>query len=209
MGSYSDQGYILPFLTQKDYDDGIEIMEDTVKAVRKETGERYKGFLYGQFMADADSVKVVEFNARLGDPEAMNILSILESDMLEICEKITGGMLDNEISFQPKATVCKYLVPNGYPTKPMNNVEVLIDEKRVREIGGILYHASVREEEGRILTSKSRAIAVVGVHNTITQAEQVAEKCMPHIKGELRYRKDIGTRAIIEQRMKHMNELRG
>ena len=208
MGSYSDSGYILPFLTQRDYDQGIGIMRETVKAVHKETGERYRGFLYGQFMATADEVKAIEYNARLGDPEAMNILSVLESDMQELCERTAGGRLKNDIKFNRKATVCKYMVPEGYPDNPLNNVEVTIEERRIREAGGLLYYASVREEDGRILTSKSRAIAVVGVDDTITEAEQVAEKCMSGIKGRLYYRRDIGTRELIEKRIRHMGKIR-
>jgi len=209
MGSYSDRGYILPFLSKKDYDDGVSIMEATVKAVKDETGEMYKGFLYGQFMATKDGVKVIEYNARLGDPEAMNILSVLESDMQDICEKVAGGKLSKKVSYAKKATVCKYLVPEGYPEKPLNNVEVTIDETGIEKAGARVYYASVREENGKILTSKSRAIAVVGIHDTIAEAEKVAEKCMPLVKGKLFYRKDIGTKALIERRIKHMKQLRG
>ncbi|MFH0861597.1 MAG: phosphoribosylamine--glycine ligase [Candidatus Altiarchaeota archaeon] len=209
MGSYNDRGYILPFLTQKDYDDAIRIMEATVKAVKKETGEKYKGFLYGQFMATREGVKVIEYNARLGDPEAMNILSILESDMLQICENIAAGRLGDQIKFKDKATVCKYFVPEGYPDSPLNNVEVEVDEKAIEEKGGRIYYASVREENGKILTSKSRAIAVVGIADTITEAEQAAASCMPYVKGKLFFRKDIGTEALIEKRIRLMKQLRG
>ncbi|MFH1054456.1 MAG: phosphoribosylamine--glycine ligase [Candidatus Altiarchaeota archaeon] len=207
MGSYSDRGYILPFLTKKDYDDGIKIMEATVKAVKKETGEKYKGFLYGQFMATTEGVKVIEYNARLGDPEAMNVLSILDSDMAELCERTATGGLGKSIKFKDKATVCKYLVPSGYPDNPKNNVEITVDEKRIRDVGGIPYYAAVREEGGRILTSKSRAVAIVGMENTIAEAEETAEKCMMYVKGNLTYRKDIGTKKLIEKRIKHMKEI--
>jgi phosphoribosylamine--glycine ligase len=209
MGSYTDTGDILPFLTQKDYDEGIKIMESTVKAVKKETGEDYKGFLYGQFMATKDGLKTIEYNARLGDPEAMNIMSILETDMQTICEGIAGGKLTTAAKFQRKATVCKYLVPEGYPDKPLNNVEVTLDENAIRKAGGLVYYASVREEAGKILTSKSRAIGVVGIDDTIEGAEKVAAKCMPLIKGKLFYRKDIGTKELIQKRIKHMKEIRG
>jgi phosphoribosylamine---glycine ligase len=209
MGSYTDNGYILPFLSQKDYDDGIKIMEATVKAVKKETGKPYKGFLYGQFMATKDGVKTIEYNARLGDPEAMNIMSILDSDMAELCRQTAAGKLTTKAKFKAKATVCKYLVPEGYPERPLNNVEVTIDKDRIKELGGLVYYASVREENGRILTSKSRAVGVVGVGDTIAAAEQTAEKCMPLIQGRLFYRKDIGTPALIQKRIDHMREVRG
>jgi phosphoribosylamine--glycine ligase len=209
MGSYTEKGYILPFLTKKDYDDGLAIMEETVKAVKKETDVKYKGFLYGQFMATKEGVKVIEYNARLGDPEAMNIMSILDSDMVEICERIAGGVLTKNVKFREEATVCKYLVPDGYPDQPLNNVEVTLDEKRINKEGGQVYYASVREEEGKILTSKSRAIAVVAQAGSIPEAEQTVERCMPLIKGKLFYRKDIGTKALIDKRIQHMREIRG
>jgi phosphoribosylamine--glycine ligase len=209
MGSYSDAGFILPFVTEKDYFDGIKIMEDTVKAIRKETGVSYKGFLYGQFMATVDGVKVIEFNARLGDPEAMNILPLLDHDFLDVCQQISGGMLKGTLSFIKKATVCKYLVPEGYPTEPKKDAPIEVDEKKIEEIGGRLYYASVREEEEKIITGTSRAIAVVGIANTITEAEVVAEQSLEHVKGDLFHRKDIGTREIVQKRIDHMKELRG
>jgi phosphoribosylamine--glycine ligase len=209
MGSYSDAGYILPFLNEDDYRQGIEIMREAVKAVYKETGEKYVGFLYGQFMATADGVRLVEFNVRLGDPEAMNILTILESDFQEMCERITGEMIKDDLKFENKATVCKYMVPEGYPEKPKNNVEVTVDEDNIKELGGTIYYASVREEEGKIYTSKSRAVAVVGAAASITEAEQVAEGSMEYVKGELFHRKDIGTRPLVFKRIEHMKALRG
>ena len=209
MGSYSDAGYVLPFLTKKDYDDGIGVMEETVKAIRKETGVDYRGFLYGQFMATRDGVRNIEYNCRLGDPEAMNVLGVLESDFTGVCEKIAAGKLDKNVNFMKKASVCKYMVPAGYPDNPKNNVEVQVDEKRINAKGGQVYYASVREENGKILTSKSRAIGVLGIADTITDAEKTVEDCMKHIKGDLFYRKDIGTKLLIEKRIAHMKEVRG
>jgi len=209
MGSYSDNGYILPFLTQDDYDKAIEIMTDTIKAVKKETGVPYKGFLYGQFMATSEGLKVIEYNARLGDPEAMNTLSILETDFTDVCDRIAGGMLSGKLEFREAATVTKYMVPAGYPTNPKTSVECFVDEKSIANVGGLLYYASVREEEGRILTSSSRAIAVTGVAKTITEAEAVVESSMRYIKGDLFYRKDIGTRPLVQKRIDHMREIRG
>ena len=209
MGSYSDAGYVLPFLTRKDYDDGLKVMKATVEAVRKETGVEYKGFLYGQFMATKNGVKVIEYNSRLGDPEAMNVLAVLETDFMDVCENMIGGMLKDNIKFLKKASVCKYMVPAGYPETPKNNVEVNVDEKKIRDLGGRVYYASVREEKGRILTSKSRAIAVLGLADTITEAETIAEESMKHITGDLFHRKDIGTHPLIQRRIKHMKKVRG
>lgn len=209
MGSYSNNGFILPFLTQRDYDRGWDIMEKTVHAVRKETGVRYKGFLYGQFMATRDGIGLIEFNARLGDPEAMNVLSVLESDLIDICTGMAEGNLTRSVEFAKKATVCKYMVPNGYPENPKKNVELTVDEKAINRIGGDVYYASVREENGKIISSTSRSVAVLGIADSITEAEQIAEKSMQYIKGELFHRGDIGTRILIQKRIDHMKELRG
>ncbi|MBM3308705.1 MAG: phosphoribosylamine--glycine ligase [Candidatus Altiarchaeales archaeon] len=208
MGSYSDKGFILPFLTERDYQQGLEVMEETVKAVKKETGVEYKGFLYGQFMATKSGVGLIEYNARLGDPEAMNILSILESDFVDICQGMADMNLKKNAKFSRKATVCKYMAPEGYPENPKKDVELTVDENAIKKLGGGVYYASVREENGKIISSKSRSVAVLGVGNTISEAEKVAEKSMQHIKGDLFHRKDIGTDALIQKRIKHMKELR-
>ncbi len=209
MGSYSDTGHILPFLRKDDYENGIRVMKKAIEAVKGETGISYKGFLYGQFMATRNGIKLIEFNARLGDPEAMNVLSILQTDFVEICNNIIDGNLRDNIKFDKKATVCKYMVPAGYPENPKSNSEISVDERGIGEIGGGVYYASVKEENGRILTSSSRAIAVLGVGNSISEAEEIAENSMKFINGDLFHRRDIGTKELIEKRIRHMKELRG
>jgi phosphoribosylamine--glycine ligase len=209
MGSYSDSGFILPFLTQEDYDRGLAIMENTINAVKKETGACYRGFLYGQFMATKEGIGLIEYNARLGDPEAMNVLSVLDSDLIDICSGMAEGSLDEEIEFSKKATVCKYMVPEGYPENPRKNVELSVDENAIKKLGGEVYYASVREEGGRIISSTSRSVAVLGKADTISEAEKIAEKSMQYIKGELFHRRDIGTRELIQKRAYHMKQLRG
>lgn len=113
MGSYSDKNGLLPFMDSKDYDAAVEVMEKTIDALKKE-GSPYKGVLYGQFMLCHDGPKLVEYNARFGDPEAMNVLPLLETSMVDLCQGVVDGNL-KKAKFKPQATVCKYLVPNGYP----------------------------------------------------------------------------------------------
>ena len=209
MGSYSDSGLILPFLTKRDYQHGLDIMKATVAAVHKETKAPYKGFLYGQFMATREGVGVIEFNARLGDPEAMNVLCVLESDFIDICSRMAEGSLMQNVAFSRKATVCKYMVPDGYPENPKKNVELTVDEHSIANLGGDVYYASVREENGKIISSTSRSVAVVGMADSISRAEHVAEESTRYIKGELFHRKDIGTPALIQKRIDHMKKLRG
>jgi len=208
MGAYSDTGYVLPFLRKSDYEDGVSIMEKSVEAFRKETGEDYKGFLYGGFIVTADGVKLLEFNARLGDPEAMNTLSVIKSDFLNILERVVDGNL-KDASFYRKATVCKYLVPEGYPTSPRKNEPVEVDEKAIESSGAVLYYASVNQKDGRIYTGSSRTAGLVGIAESIEKAERIAESAIGFVKGKLSYRKDIGTRELIQKRMDHMKRLRG
>lgn len=208
MGSYSDAGYILPFLRKSDYEDGLAIMQKAVEAYRKETGESYRGFLYGGFIVTSKGVKLLEFNARLGDPEAMNTLSVIKSDFLNILERIVDGNLKTA-SFYKKATVCKYLVPEGYPTSPKKNELIEVDEKGIERTGAILYYASVNEVDGKLYTGSSRTAGLVGISESIEKAERIAENAVGFVKGKLFYRKDIGTKELIQKRMEHMKKLRG
>lgn len=119
MGSYSCPDHKLPFMTEEDVKLAKEIMEETVKALKEEVGG-YKGILYGQFMLTKEGPKIIEYNARFGDPEAMNLLAILKNDFLEVCEAIVNKKLkDIDVEFENKATVCKYVVPKGYPDNPV------------------------------------------------------------------------------------------
>ncbi|MCD5409223.1 MAG: phosphoribosylamine--glycine ligase [Methanocellales archaeon] len=203
MGSYSDAGDILPFMAEQDYVDGIEIMKQTVAALKKETGVEYKGILYGQFMLTADGPKVIEFNCRFGDPEAMNVLPLLRTDLVEIAYAILNGSL-SDAEFMRKATVCKYAVPKGYPVKPIIGAKLSIEP--IEE--ALLFYASVNEVGREIYTTSSRSLAVVGIADTISEAEKKAENALSRIKGNIQCRHDIGKKFLIQKRIDHMNSLR-
>ncbi|WP_302080845.1 phosphoribosylamine--glycine ligase [Salinibaculum rarum] len=203
MGSYSDSSLELPFLSESEYMDAVDVMQATVDAL-----DGYKGVLYGQFMLTAEGIKVVEFNARFGDPEAMNTLPVLETDFLDVLTAARDGDDLPKLKFQRQATVCKYAVPEGYPTDPESGALVKVDEESAGE--AILFYASVDEREDGIYTTTSRSFAVVGVADTITDAEEIAEGALA-VAGEegLRIRHDIGKPDLVQQRIDHMAELRG
>ncbi|MGP8336856.1 MAG: phosphoribosylamine--glycine ligase [Methanosarcinaceae archaeon] len=206
MGSYSNSGALLPFLVPDDVEQAKQIMKDTVKALYKETGVLYKGILYGQFMLTKDGPKVIEFNARFGDPEAMNVLPLLETDYVDVISAIANGTLaDLDIKFSEKATVCKYAVPAGYPDNPTKDSEVIAGDMG----DAILFYSSVYEMDGKVYTTGSRAIAVVGIADSIAGAEMIAQNALDNIKGDLYSRRDIGTAAVIRKRIDHMKEIRG
>ncbi|NMB79149.1 MAG: phosphoribosylamine--glycine ligase, partial [Methanomicrobiales archaeon] len=204
MGSYTMPDHRMPFVTQADFDRAFDIMKATVAAMAKE-GHPYKGILYGQFMNTAAGPKVIEYNARFGDPEAMNVLSLISSDLGEIACGIADGSLSaGKVSFEKKATVCKYLVPEGYPDAPVSGQPLTIGDHE----GALVYYANVEENDGRLVTLTSRTLAFVGMGDTLQEAEQHAEKAAASVTGKVRYRRDIGTQQLLDLRIAHMKELR-
>jgi phosphoribosylamine--glycine ligase len=209
MGSYSSEDHLLPFVNSSDEEEAVNTMLRTVEALAKE-GIPYRGILYGQFMLTKGGPRLIEFNARFGDPEAMNVLPLLESDFVELCAGIASGDLaGRECEFRKAATVCKYVVPEGYGTEPKVNMPIKVDEEGVGRAGAELFYAAVNEEGGRILTSSSRAVAVVGIENSIDAAERQCERALRFISGENIYvRHDIGKHEVIQRRIDHMRALR-
>ncbi|MDD1768659.1 MAG: phosphoribosylamine--glycine ligase, partial [Methanomassiliicoccales archaeon] len=202
--------HVLPLMTDKEFVLAMDVMRKVIGAMAKE-GCPYVGVLYGQFMLTRNGPKVIEFNARFGDPEAMNVLPVLESDFLGICEDIVAGRLSpSNVRFERKATVCKYVVPEGYGTKSKSGHEIRVDEEGVSNEGAHLYYANVNEENGRIMTTSSRSIAVVGLEDKIERAEEVCEKGLRHISGDAIYvRHDVGKKELIQKRIDHMKRIRG
>ena len=116
MGTYSDANHSLPFLNEEDINMAHSINIATAKALKDKFGEGYKGVLYGGFISTANGIKLIEYNARLGDPEAMNVLPLLDSCFIDICNGIVDGNLSRvDVQFKAKATVCKYAVPKVIP----------------------------------------------------------------------------------------------
>ena len=206
MGTYSDANHSLPFLTDNDISQALEINIQTARAINDKFGVGYKGILYGGFMATARGVKLIEYNARFGDPEAMNVLSLLESDFIDICIGVADGTLNQvDVQFANKATVCKYAVPEGYPDNPVKGEP--IDVSKVKNLDGLFY-ASVDFKGTSLVEAGSRTIAIVGIADTISDAEALAEKEVSSISGPLFHRTDIGTDEIVQKRVDHMNSLR-
>jgi len=207
MGSYSDANHSLPFLLQKDVDEAAEMTRLVAKALFKDTGAEFKGVMYGGFIVTAKGVRLIEYNARFGDPEAMNVLPILKTNYVDVCEAIINGDLNNlKVEFENKATVCKYIVPEGYPENPVKGDKI--------EVGNVpdgvkMYYASVDKKDDGLYLSSSRAIGFVGIADTIEEAEVFAENACGSISGPVFYRKDVGTQALIQKRVEMMADLRG
>ena len=206
MGTYSDADHSLPFLKDSDIQEAHTINVATAKALKNKFGEGYKGVLYGGFMATGSGVKLIEYNARFGDPEAMNVLPLLKSDFVDICERMVDGTLDGaDVQFRNQASVCKYAVPEGYPDNPVKGESINVSS--VENSDGLFY-ASVDIKNGSLVEAGSRTVAVVGIADSIAEAEAIAEKEVSSVSGPLFHRSDIGTESVIQERIDHMNLLR-
>ena len=211
MGSYSLPDHLMPFLKASDVEEGLEITRQVAAALFKETGKPYKGVMYGGFIATKDGVKLLEYNARFGDPEAMNILPLLKTDFVDICRHIIDGTLDTlKIEFDRKATVCKYVVPKGYGL-PSDHPDAASSRAKI-EVGDVgkarLYYSSVDKKEDGLYLSSSRAIGIVGIADNLDEARKIAEEGVKAVKGPVAYREDIGTQALIQKRIDHMKKIR-
>lgn len=205
MGVYTDKDGLLPFVSSEDVQAALLISEESIKALQKEVGDTYIGIVYGSFMATARGVKLIEFNARFGDPEVINLLSLLETDLVEISLAMLKQQLKQmHVRFKAQASVCKYVVPNGYPDAPIKD--------QLIEIGALplevqCFYASVAEEGQALKLLGSRALALVALGNSITEAGVLVEQAIRQIKGPVFHRSDIGDKDLINRRIDHINKV--
>ena len=209
MGSYSQQGRLLPFMEEKDYEKALEIIRRTLEGFQKDTGKICSGFLYGQFMVTANGVKLIEYNFRPGDPEWMNTVIVLKNNLLDVVLKLFQGE-EQELYFENRATVCKYIVPKGYPEKLYQNLEVDLNVEAIQKIDGVRYYYSCGlDNAGKLNVGTERGVAFVAKAPTIEEANETVEKAISLVDGEFYYRKDIGTKELIDSKVEHVNRLKG
>ncbi|SEV88671.1 phosphoribosylamine--glycine ligase [Halobacterium jilantaiense] len=202
MGSVAGPGKLLPFVTEDDYAAAVDTIEAVVEGL-----DDYRGVLYGQFMLTADGPKVVEFNARFGDPEAMNTLPAMETPLLEVLVAARDGEPLPDLSFSETATVCKYVVPEDYPTDPEGGTKLTVDPEDLRDAR--LYYASVDERADGVYTTTSRSYAVVGTGDSLAAANDAADAALGDLPEGLRARRDVGSEALLQAREATMADLRG
>ncbi len=196
MGSISYCDHRLPYLSTTHIEQAQKINEKAIEGLQEETGETYCGIIYGGYMATASGIKLIEFNARFGDPEAINLLALLETDFVDICTHMLEGRLSEiDVSFHEKFSVCKYVVPQGYPLEPIKNEPVDFDVNDED-----LYVASVGEQDNAYHLLGSRAVACLGVAESLSEAEALADEKARSVKGPVFYRKDIGTESLCQKR---------
>lgn len=207
MGSYSAPGDLLPFMRREDRDEALRIVGRTLTAFRESVGEPCRGFLYGQFMITAKGVKLVEYNFRPGDPEWMNTMGVMESSLVDTVEALLAGTPE-PMRFREEATVCKYIVPPGYPERLDQVLRVRVDEEAVRRMGVYLYHSCGTDEQGNLNVGHERGLAFLAAAPSIPEAGRKVEEAIATVGGEFYHRDDIGTETLLAVKVARAGELR-
>ncbi len=198
MGAYSPAPVVTPAIHAKAM---REVILPTVRGMAAE-GVPYTGFLYAGLMIGADnSVKVVEFNCRLGDPETQPILLRLQSSLLPLFEHSIAGTLDQaEAKWDPRVALGVVLAAAHYPATPRLSDEIhgLPTITKVAESNAAhVFHAGTREKDGKIVSSGGRVLCVTALGENVEQAQKNAYKALAEIHFDgMQYRRDIGHRAL-------------
>lgn len=205
MGSYSMKNHLLPFLTKEDDEKTRNIMRQTIEALNNQSSEHFIGILYGGFMKTKDGIKLIEYNARFGDPEALNVLALLdhsESDLVTIFKAMIDGELNKiPVKFRNEASLALYGVDHEYPEKGEPH---LFDASAVNPEK--LYYSSVRTEKDGLYTTGSRTCLIVDTGPAIKEVYEQVISEMRKIIG-LEYREDIASEPYFERKKQRMLEI--
>lgn len=194
MGAYSP----VPLMTEElYYKVEAEILVPTVHAMNRE-GRPYKGVLYIGLMITPSGPKVLEYNIRLGDPEAQALLVRMKSDIVPIMLATITGELDTvELDWSSQESVCVVMASEGYPGsyangKEIRGLDLLKEQKDIN-----VFHAGTKFENGKLLTNGGRVLNVVACGDSIKEAQKKAYEAINKISFDgAYYRKDIGSKAI-------------
>ena len=192
MGAYSPALVFTEELKQQVID---EIMIPTVRAMAKE-GRYYRGILYAGLMLTESGPKVLEFNARFGDPETQPIMMRIKNDIVPIFEAcIDGTLAKQSLQWRSEPTVCVVMAAKGYPSSYEKGKEISgLNSDENRQV--VVFHAGTKLENGKVLTNGGRVLGVTALGSDINQAIKNAYSAVDKIKWDgIHYRKDIGNKA--------------
>lgn len=197
MGCLGFETGLLPFLTQEDIDKCADLMKKTINYINKD-GTEFTGPIYGGFFKCENGIKFIEFNARFGDPEAMNILNTLETPFKDVFEHIQNQDLSNEnCIFQKRATCTVYMVsPNYAITSSKEPCRYKMNVEKIEQKQAKVYFASSKriDEDNYESVGNSRLVAILADGKNLDEARtKVYEAINGNVDEVLNYRKDIGT----------------
>ncbi|MCB2148109.1 MAG: phosphoribosylamine--glycine ligase [Deltaproteobacteria bacterium] len=195
MGAYSPAPVVDGYLHQRIMN---EVMIPMVRGMAAE-GCPYKGVLYAGLMIDRDTIKVLEFNGRFGDPEAQPLLVRLQNDIIPVIEAIIDERLDTcRLEIDPRASVCVVMASGNYPGKYKKGLEITgIDAaNRMRDV--VVFHAGTRLDGKKILSDGGRVLGVTALGDTVELAIKKAYQAVAKISWkDVHYRSDIGKKALV------------
>lgn len=190
MGTFSPS----PFFTKEIEDRCMkEIFVPTVEALRAE-GREFKGVIFFGLMLTADGPKVLEYNARFGDPETQVVLPRMKNDLLEVMEACTDGTLDKiQLEFEDNAAVCVVLASDGYPVKYEKGFEIKGLDAFKGKDDYFCFHAGSKFADGKIVTNGGRVLGVTAKGSDLKEARKKAYEATEWVSFENKYmRHDIG-----------------
>jgi phosphoribosylamine---glycine ligase len=198
MGSLSMPAATLPFMTAAHYESACSIIERVIARLA-EQGRHFTGVMNSGFFATADGVKVIEFNARFGDPECMNIMSLLDGSWPAVMERIAAGSLSAaDVPLRQEASLVLYLVSPDYALRPGPTYEFELDRERIEADGcHVFFSSAVEVAEGTYRTvGTSRAVALATTAATLEQARARVVECARSVP-VLEWRSDVGDEAYL------------
>ena len=189
MGCLVQENHSLPFLNQKDIEEVGDLNKMVMEMLGKDDdNQKYIGILYGSFMKTCQGIKLIEYNARFGDPEGIVVLELLKTDLGLIFKSMVEGKLNEiDIEFEKSNLICKYLVPPGYPDFPLKNIEYNIPKNDYN-----LFYAGLSLDNNKLNLTGSRTLAIVEKGGTFDDIYSRIETKIINIKENLYYREDIG-----------------
>ena len=196
MGVYSP----VPIVTEEEMATMVEIMETSAAATAKAPFENdYRGCLYGGFMLTPEGPKVLEFNARFGDPETQVVLPRLEGDLVDIMLAVAEGRPEDiELSWSDKWAVSVVLASEGYPGSYEKGKVILgVEDAEAMDEVMVFHAGTALNPDGELITAGGRVLNVVALGDTFEEARNRAYEACELIKFEgVQYRSDIGKRAL-------------
>ncbi len=192
MGAYSSDDILSRELERRIVQ---EVVQPTLRGMAEE-GRPFAGVLYCGLMLTDAGPRVLEFNVRLGDPEAQVVLPRLDCDLLEVFEKLAGGDLkDLRVGTSPQCTACVVLASKGYPGAYQTGFEISGLELAAEVNGVVIFHSGTGLRDGRVLTRGGRVLAVTAQADSLLSAATSAYEAVNRIHFEgVHYRKDIAIR---------------
>jgi phosphoribosylamine--glycine ligase len=199
MGSLTVDGPTLPFMTGEHYEQACAIVELVIERLARER-RHFTGVMNSGFFATTDGVKVIEFNARFGDPECMNIMTLLDGSWPEAMEHICAGALrSGDVPLREEASLVLYLVSPDYALRSGPPREFELDVSAIERVGAHVFFSSAEQIAPRRFRTvgTSRAVALAASAPSLAQARELIHACAESVP-VLEWRRDVGDDAYLE-----------